>query len=254
MQMTLDKNGGKKRYALLDSIRGIVLISMILYHGAWNMVYLYGRDWEWYLGQGVHIWQQSICWTFILLSGFCWPLGRKQGKRGLLVFGSGLLITAVTLLVMPANRIIFGVLTCIGSCMLLTVPLNRVLKKIPPQTGILLFFVLFLLTKNINYGFLGWQEGPCLTLPHWLYRDYFTAYLGFMPTDFFSTDYFSLIPWFFLFLTGYFLCLFFREKQLFDLPLMELNLPPLSFLGKHSLLIYLLHQPVLFLLGSLLIR
>ena len=35
--LSVTENGAKrKRYALLDSIRGITLLSMILYHGAWD--------------------------------------------------------------------------------------------------------------------------------------------------------------------------------------------------------------------------
>ncbi|MBQ9644441.1 MAG: DUF1624 domain-containing protein, partial [Lachnospiraceae bacterium] len=39
-----------RRYHLLDGIRGITLISMILYHAAWDAVYLLGADWPWYQG------------------------------------------------------------------------------------------------------------------------------------------------------------------------------------------------------------
>ena len=47
----------RKRYALLDTIRGVTLLSMILYHGAWDLVYLYGVDWQWYRGKGAYLWQ-----------------------------------------------------------------------------------------------------------------------------------------------------------------------------------------------------
>ena len=66
------------RYALLDELRGLDLISMMLYHGMWDAVYLFGVVVPWYsAGQG-RLWQQSICWVFILLSGFCLPLGRHS--------------------------------------------------------------------------------------------------------------------------------------------------------------------------------
>ena len=78
-----------KRLALPDCIRGLTLISMIAYHGIWNLVWLYGMDWQWYRGLPGYIWQQSICWTFLLLSGFCWSMGRQPLRRGLTVFGGG---------------------------------------------------------------------------------------------------------------------------------------------------------------------
>ena len=59
----------KSRVEWLDSIRGITLISMILYHAVWDIVYIAKVDWDWFKSDGAYIWQQSICWTFILLSG-----------------------------------------------------------------------------------------------------------------------------------------------------------------------------------------
>ena len=85
----------KKRFPILDSIRGIVLVSMILYHATWNFVYIYGMKWSWYQSFAAYLWQQSICWTFILLSGFCFSLGKKHWKNGLLVSASGVLVTMV---------------------------------------------------------------------------------------------------------------------------------------------------------------
>ena len=61
--------------------------------------------------QSAYIWQQSICWTFILLSGFCIPFSRRLLRRGLEVFGAGALVMLVTNLVLPEDRVIFGVLT-----------------------------------------------------------------------------------------------------------------------------------------------
>ena len=58
------------RLQLLDVIRGITLLSMIAYHGSWDLVYLAGVNWPWYHSKEAFLWQQSICWTFILLSGY----------------------------------------------------------------------------------------------------------------------------------------------------------------------------------------
>ena len=100
----------RERLALLDSLRGLTLISMILYHASWDAVYMAGADWPWYRSRAGFIWQQSICWTFILLSGFCVPFSSRLLKRGLEVFGAGALVMLVTNLVLPEDRVIFGVL------------------------------------------------------------------------------------------------------------------------------------------------
>ena len=88
------------RYALLDELRGFCLIGMMLYHGLWDLVYLYGASIPWYTGTPGHVWQQIICCTFILLSGFCLALGHHPVRRGLIVFASGALVTLVTWLFM----------------------------------------------------------------------------------------------------------------------------------------------------------
>lgn len=121
------------RYALLDELRGLDLVSMMLYHACWDMMFLFGIWMDWYAGMPGRLWQQTICWVFILLSGFCVQLGHHTLRRGAQVFGAGALVTAVTLLFMPEDRVIFGVLTLLGSAMLLTGVLEPLLKKDPAR-------------------------------------------------------------------------------------------------------------------------
>ena len=84
------------RYALLDELRGLDLLSMIGYHACWDLIFLFGMSAAWYTGWQGHLWQQSICWTFILLSGYSFSLGRRHWRRGWLVFACGAVVTAVT--------------------------------------------------------------------------------------------------------------------------------------------------------------
>ena len=269
--MGKSRNG---RLALLDTLRGLTLISMILFHACWDAVYMLGADWPWYGSRAGYIWQQSICWTFILLSGFCIPFSRRLLRRGLEVFGAGALVMLVTNIVLPEDRVIFGVLTLIGSCMLLMVPLRKYFTG--PQkykdrghesaaagkgsksaaAGLIIFAALFVLFKDINSGVAGtgmlhrimpvipkWT----IAIPQGWYRNLATAYVGFPPADFFSTDYFSLLPWCFLYLCGYELNMICRDKGILNSPVLRKEIRPLSFMGRNSLLIYLLHQPVLYL-------
>lgn len=190
------------RSGTLDTLRGLTLLSMMAYHGCWDLVYLRGLPWSWYHGFWAYVWQQSICCTFILLSGYCWQMGRHPLRRGLMSFGGGLA----------------------GA------------------------FGLFLLVRNINDGFLGFAGVPILMLPRSWYANLFTAGLGFPGPGFVSSDYFSLLPWLLLFWTGYFL---YRLRPAEPL-LPDIRLPGFSAMGRHSLLIYLLHQPVLYALLVLL--
>lgn len=158
------------RYALLDELRGLDLVSMMLYHGCWDLVNLFGIQADWYYGLPGHLWQQSICWVFILLSGFCAQLGHHTLRRGAQVFGAGALVTAVTLLFMPEDRVIFGVLTLLGSAMLLTGLLEKPLRHIPPAAGFAISAVLFALTRNVSAGYLGFGSLR-LWLPQTLYAN-----------------------------------------------------------------------------------
>ncbi len=242
-----------KRYLILDEIRGLALLNMIAYHACWDLVYMFGQDWAWYKSGAAHIWQQGICWTFIFLSGFCLPLGKRKVRRGLTVFVCGLVITAVTLLVMYDDRVIFGVLTLIGSAMLLTALLEPLLKKCPPIVGFTVSFLLFLMTKKINSGYLGFGNVRLLALPKGLYRNLFTTFFGFQAPGFYSTDYFSLIPWLFLFLAGFYLYAILLKKDLLR-HLAVGRIRPLQVLGQHSLPVYMMHQVLLYAVFSILFR
>ena len=211
---------------------------MIAYHGTWNLVYLFGVDLPWYEKLPGYIWQQSICWTFILLSGFCFSMGSRPLKRGLMIFGGGALVSAVTLIAMPENLILFGILTFTGSAMMLMVPLEKVLKKVPATPGVVAAMALF-------FFFRSWQA------PAWLYRNLLTAYLGFPTREFVSMDYFPIFPWIFLFIAGYFLFGIFYSRSWDEKLFARGNVPVINWLGRHTLPIYLIHQPVLYGLGLL---
>lgn len=231
------------RYALLDELRGLDLVSMMLYHACWDMMFLFGIWMDWYAGMPGRLWQQAICWVFILLSGFCVPLGHRTLKRGAQVFAAGALVTVVTLVFMPEDRVVFGVLTFLGSAMLLTGVLEPLLKKIPPAAGLAVSAVLFALTYHLDERWLGFG-GLRLALPDAWYANYFTAFFGFLPFDFYSTDYFALLPWLFLFWAGYFLYGIVGRQRME--PLRRSVCPALGWMGRHSLLLYLLHQPVIY--------
>ena len=234
-----------KRLKLLDTLRGLSLVSMVLYHALWDQVHLVRMP-AWYSEGWARLWQQSICWSFILLSGFCWSLGRRPLRHGLTNLGCAGLITLVTLVALPDAPIWWGVLFLLGTSGLLLIPLRGPLERVPPGAGMALSAALFALCRWVNWGSVG--LGPLRwTVPRALYRNQLTAALGFPPADFLSSDYFSLIPWFFLYVFGYFLYRLGAERWQ-SVPTLRREVPVLSWLGRHSLAVYLLHQPVLYLL------
>lgn len=243
--MAAGEMGVRMRFYTIDNIRGINLISMILYHLVWDMVYIFGISLEWYESEAGYLWQQSICWTFIFLSGFCWTLGKQHFKRGCIVSLAGAAISVITILIMPEQRIVFGVLSMLGACMLLMIPLDKAVRKWNKYAGLLMSVVLFFFVREINEGFFGFESMRVGRVPSAFYKGYMMTFLGFPDESFQSTDYFSLFPWFFLFLAGYFAFQIVseHEKNTF---LQGKKMSGISYVGKYSLPIYMLHQPIIY--------
>lgn len=240
----MSPKGNRPHYGLLDTVRGVCILSMVAYHGMYDLVDIFGLPSAWYTGLPGYIWQQSICWTFILLSGMCWQLSRHHVKRGLLLVGCGAAISLITWLVMPSQRILYGVLNLLGLSALLLIPLDKLFRKVPAWAGLGGALLLFALTKNVSRGSLGFEGLVLCQLPSWLYVTDLLAVAGFPSPTFWSTDYFPLLPWFFLFCAGYFLWGLLSQSERAKERLAS-GVRPLSFLGRHSLIIYLAHQPVL---------
>lgn len=227
------------RYFTLDALRGFALINMVAYHFCYDLRYLYGLPLRFMDERSGFCWQQMICWTFILVSGASAALSRRPARRGMAVLGCGMLLTVVTFLIMPGQRIVFGVLHLLGCAMLLTAGLLPLLQRLSPAAGVAGSFLLFLGTRWISSGLL---FGVRIFEPGMVSTNLF-APLGIYGPGFFSADYFPVIPWYFLFLTGYFLFGVLRAGGAGGL--LSRKIPLLSAAGRHTLPVYLIHQPIL---------
>jgi uncharacterized membrane protein len=150
-------------------------------------------------------------------------------RRGLFIFSLGLLITFVTWIYLPRGFIVFGVLHCIGISILLAYPLIRYNIQ-PLLLGILLIVVgIFIETLTFDFPWLVW--------------------LGFTPSDFYTIDYFPLLPWFGVVLIGVSIGNTFYVNGIRKFALNDkthlLIVKIITFLGRHSLIIYLIHQVIL---------
>ncbi len=235
-----------KRIYWIDNARAVAMISMVVYHTMWDLVFLYGVNAPWFHSDAAFYWQQSICWTFIFLAGFCTCFTRNHLKQGLIVSFWGLVVTLVTLLVTPESRILFGVLTLIGSCRLFMVSLQPLLRKISPLAGFICSAIGFALTYTIGDRYLGILGLKIAELPRTLYSNLFTTYLGFPHVGFYSSDYFPIFPWVFLFLCGVFGSMLWAKYRPRILEKCNIRVPVLSYLGRYSLVVYVLHQPVIY--------
>lgn len=225
----------KKRIWELDALRGLAILVMIAVHLIYDLVELF-RVWELKDPSLFYFLQDWGGVIFLVLSGICVTLGSAPLKRGLTVFGCGLVVTAVTvgmyLLKLTGRGIIiyFGVLHCLGVCMLLW----PVFRKCPA-------WLLTVLGTVMAAGglYLGEhvRSTSVLLIP-----------LGIPSYGFSSSDYFPLLPNLGYFLLGGALGRTVYGKKESLLPRINDQNPVLRFLcgcGRRSLPIYLLHQPVL---------
>lgn len=234
----------RRRLFRIDLIRGFAVLSMILYHAVWDLVYLFQIQWAWFETDWAYFWQQSICITFIAVSGFSAAISRNAAGRGILLLGIGALAGAFTLHFTPKLPLLFGILSLLGTSMLLLSILRPVLLRCRPHIGVITSLLLFAVTKRISEGFLVLPPIFRISLPSVLYRNYVSAFLGFPFPGFTSVDYFPLFPWIFLFFAGFFSFLLLRERDQLAF-LMPVTIPAIEKIGRHSLLCYLAHQPIL---------
>ena len=123
------------RMWLPDALRGLALLNMLAYHAMYDWVYVFGHESSWYniWAPGCHVWQQYICWSFILLSGFSFPLAKRPAKNGLIVAGCAAVLTFVTAAFMPSEAIWFGVLHLNAAAVLLTCLVYPLLQRLPAE-------------------------------------------------------------------------------------------------------------------------
>jgi len=233
----------RMRVRIFDIVRGAALISMVIWHGVYDLINFYGMKIPWFHELPAYLWGQITFYCFILISGACLNLGRKTGLRGLVVLGCGLVITLVTYFAMPQMFISFGILHMFGCSMLLIALLMPVLKKIPWGVGLPVSIALFLLLYLVPQGSIGIFEYPLVDLPSELYRTSFLFPLGFPNPMYYAGDYRPLIPWIFLILTGYFAFRPLKGHPPFTATKAGRN--PVEFIGRHTLVGYMLHQPLI---------
>ena len=214
----------KRRVALLDLWRFVALCLMLCYHLLWDLEHfgalppgISTRPWALVL--------RYVCGgSFILISGAAVGHSGDPARRGATVLAAALLVSVVTtLLGMPVR---FGVLHLLGCCMLLYAlpPVRRAIRPGPGFAGLCL--ALFGLTALLAY-----RIRVDIT---WMYP------LGLRVPGFYSADYWPLLPWAFLFSLGTWLGPALERLR-------QPRLPGwLAFFSRHSLAVYLLHQPLLY--------
>jgi len=233
----------KERFWEIDALRGIAILMMITYHVIFDLNYFGFTTTDLYSLPAL-LFLYPIGTLFLLLVGVSLTLSYnrvkqtftpdqlllKYLKRGGSIFGLGLLITLVTWIYPHEGFIIFGILHCIGLSILLTYPFIR-FRLTVAVVGVLCISVGVVLQTMVTVEF------------PWL------LWLGFIPTQFYTLDYFPLLPWSGMVLIGIFLgnTLYQNNTRTFHLKNYSRFIINrlLCFLGRHSLIIYLLHQLII---------
>ena len=241
------KKNEKKRIELLDELRGFAIIAMIVHHTFLDITFVLGIPWGERVFDRLCVVQPVFWAIFIVISGICSRLSRSTLKRGVIVLTAGLGVTLVTAVLMPlfgftGAEIYFGILHCLGSCMIITGLLMPIIKKINPIVGMAASVILFSVFYSVSSGSLLFGLIP---LPDVLYSTNYLAPLGFFSSSFFSADYFGILPWLFMFLFGAFLGKYASDGA-FPKWTYKKRCAPFAFVGRNSLWFYLAHQPVIY--------
>lgn len=235
----------KVRYETLDFIRGFTILNMIAFHILFDLKYIFGVEIQWF-GSDISLWWQTIgCMVFMMISGSLSGSSRLL-KRGFYLLFLGICFSFVTWMFFPEAVIVFGILHFFGVSMIITAVIMPFIKKIPEWPGLIISLALFFVTRLIFLGHIFLPFIGKVLVPSDLYKTEFLFFMGFPHKGFISSDYFPLLPWYFSFLAGYFLFKILTKKG--DKRYFHFEFKPINYIGKKSLLIYIIHQPIILLI------
>ena len=230
----------RRRIVLLDTLRGLLLVSMIAFHATYDAAYIYGYDVSWFLVPLIQdVWRASISWSFLFLAGWMTSFSHNNLRRAGLYGAAALLVWLATTVAALDTPINFGILFCMFSCTLVWAAAQRILIRIPSALGIVVCLALFAALWDV---------------PHQTYGIPGLAWLGLPDAGFSSGDYYPIIPFVFMYLSGAFASRRYNARHRGEYPdLAYRNLvPPLTWLGQRSLVVYLAHQVLIVLVFEVL--
>lgn len=212
------------RVGEIDFFRGIALMLMIFFHIVWDLNEFYNFPIDYSTGI-VYIIGKAAAYLFIVINAISCSFSKSNLKRGLKILAVAMLITLITYIYDSQAFIAFGILHFLGVSVLLY-PLYKKLNN-------------FLLVLTGTIMILAGQYILTIHMPH----DYL-LFIGLTSPRYYALDYYPLLPYSGLFLYGIFLAriLYPKKRSLFRI---NLGKNPISIVGRKTLIIYLLHQPVI---------
>lgn len=225
------------RIELLDFARGLALIAMTIFHFAFDLELL-GLQEPGFISQDHwKYFARAIAASFLFLTGFSLYLAHREGIRWsgwkirmIKIVAAAILITIATYFATPDQYIFFGILHAITFASLA----GLLFLRVPWPIIVIIAIVVF------SMRYIGRTE--LLNAPYW----YWTGLSATNPN---SSDYVPVFPWFSAPLMGIAfaqLCEKMNWLDAFAKPRLEQGwLRLVKFLGRNSLVYYLLHQPVM---------
>lgn len=251
----------KKRVYFLDILRGILIIYVVYYHFMYDLNDIVGREIPYLYSKWFSTVRDIMSGSLIFISGISCNFSADNIKRGIRTIVIAMGLTVVTYFVMPEQTIIFGILHLLGTMMLLAGIIRFLSGKIKKGRKddiqvheyksqvmwiryifALILFALFICCYDIYWGRFG-IGALSVNLPEGLYGSFPMYIMGFKG-NYFSADYYPLLPWGLLFLCGDLTGYIFKKNNLPAL-FYKNFCNPLAFIGRHTMVIYLVHQPVI---------
>lgn len=241
--------GVKGRLRTVDALRGATIISMVLFHWCYDLRYLSGVPLPFFQPPLQDVWRATISWTFLFIAGWMCSHSRSPTRRAARYLLVALFVYLATSLARLDAPIRFGIIYCMGASTLVAGLALRagLLDGRWWQTAVLL--VLFVMLLRLPEGSLG-VGALALRLPRAFYDTPYLSWLGFPGPHFVSGDYYPLLPFCLMYLVGANVGVM-LERHALPTWVYERGFGPLALIGRHPLLIYLLHQPLLLVLASL---
>jgi len=217
---------------------------MVLFHAMYTLGFMYdypvARELFYFFS---HI-SPAFAFAFIMMCGISCTLSRSNLRRSIPIIGASLVVTLVSVVVMPYAPIYFGILHLLGVSVLVYSLIERLPFKLNSLAGLIICLLIFALTYNLPHGYLGFEGIYKLNLPENLFEsDYFMAF-GFISPFSAYSDYFPLIPWFFAFLSGVYAGRLLKGR--YPAFMYKKGIGFLSILGTNAFVIYVLHQPIIY--------
>lgn len=225
------------RLPIIDLARGIALIVMAIFHFSWDLMWYDFVTWQVTEATSWLLFRTAIASSFLFLTGVSLTLAHRNGinfqpfvRRFLIIFLCAVAITLATWYMFSDQLVRFGILHFIAFSSIVGLIFLRLPKLVIFLSAS--FFAFLPLFVQISY----------LDLPN-------LTWIGLGTTKPDTVDYVPVFPWLAAPLYGMVITKFALEKdwhlKLANLQLENQLFKPILLFGRHSLLFYMVHQPIL---------